>query len=134
MSAVIYPLTLQALLKGDVDLDGTVKIQAVSSSYTYSAAHDYLNDVGSGARLGTAATLTSKTFTNGEFNAAQVTYTGLTVGNVITAFIGYLDTGVESTSRLIWYCDLASDSSPLSYTVYNTSIIVKWPYGKIFTI
>lgn len=112
----------------------TVKLQAVSSSYTYSASHDFFDDVGAGARLGTAATLGTKTFTNGEFNAAAVSYSGVTAGAIIIAFIGYVDTGTESTSPLIWYCGVSSDASSMSFTAPGGTFTVKWPYGKIFTI
>lgn len=133
--AAVYPSARQSFLKGEIDLNtSTVKIQAVSASYVYSATHDFLNDVGAGTRLGTAVALTSKTFTDGEFNAASVTYYGVTAAAVIAGFVGYIDTGTESTSRLIWYCDISSDASDMAFIAPGGGILVKWPYGKIFTI
>lgn len=133
MSAV-YPLAKAALLKGDVDLDGTVKIVAVDATYVYSAAHDFLNDVVGGSRLGTAQTLTSKTFTGGQFAADPVTYTGVAVAEEVAGFVGYIDAGDEATSTLVWFCDTRADQTAIAYTGDGAAISITWPYGYIFTI
>lgn len=133
MSAV-YPLAKQAFLKSTAaDMDGTVKILAVSSAYTYSAAHDFLNDVSTASRIGTAVTLSNKTFTNGVFNnTVSVTYNPAST-KTIKAFIGFISTTAEATSRLIWHCDTNSDATPISLLA-STSFTVSWPLGSIFSL
>jgi hypothetical protein len=133
MSAV-YPVAKQAFLKSDAaDLDGTVKIQAVSSGYTYSASHDFLNDVTSTSRIGTAVTLSNKTFTNGVFyNTVSVTYNPAST-KTIKGFVGFIATTAEATSRLIWHCDKNADATSISLLA-TTSFTVSWPLGSIFSL
>lgn len=128
MASAIYPLAKQALLKGDLDLDGTVKCCGIDTAdYTYNAAHDNLDDVAAGSRIGTPQTLGSKTFTNGVFDAADATFTAVT-GDPFEAIILWLDTGVESTSKLICYID------GLSVTPNGGDLVVSWHSSGIFSL
>lgn len=131
---VWYPATLTALLKGDVDLDGTVKLLLLDADYTYSAAHDFLDDVAAAARLGTAQTLGTKTFTAGVFDNGQVSYPGVALGETVTHYVVYIDTGVESTSRLILHEDTNADGTPISLPGDGTVILIDWPLGQIGSI
>ena len=133
MAGAVYPLTLEKMWKGDIDADaGTVKIVAVSSTYVYSAAHEFFDDVT--GQLGNAATLTSKTFTAGVFDAADLTVSGVTSGNTITAFIIYIDTGSAATSPLLVFEDRRADTTPVNFAGNNLDINVSWPLGYIATI
>lgn len=133
--AAVYPLSLEAFLKSDAaDLDGTVNILAVTAGYVYSAAHNFLDDVGAGFRLGTAVTLGSKTFTSGVFAAGSFSYTGVAAAAVIAAFVGYISTGVESTSRLIWYEDKNADGTPISFVGDGNPIACSFPNAYVFSI
>ncbi len=109
MASAIYPLALQSFLKADLDLDSTIKALLVSSSYTYNSAHDNLDDVAAG-RLGTSGALATKTFTNGTFDFDDPTITA-TADGTGNAVIFYLDTGTESTSKLICYIDKEQDGT-----------------------
>ena len=74
MASAIYPKYMEALIQGSTNtsLAGTVKAVLVDTgTYTYSAAHDFLDDLT--GTVGTAATLASKTYTNGVFDAADLT-------------------------------------------------------------
>jgi hypothetical protein len=114
----IYPKALESFLKGDLDLDGNIKALLVSSSYTQNDAHDNLDDVAAG-RLGLSANLASKTMTNGTFDAADPTIS-VTANGTGNAVILFLDTGTESTSKLIAYIDKAADgTTALSRPVLN---------------
>jgi hypothetical protein len=112
MSAT-YPLWKQELQKGTANtpLGGSavVKIVGLTSSYTRSAAHQFLSDLTSGARVGTPQTLGSKVFSvsgqNAKFTSAGVTFTAVATGSTIVAVAIWVDTGTESTSPLVAYLD-----------------------------
>jgi hypothetical protein len=111
MANAIYPKGKKAILDGDIDfLNDTIKIVLCDSGYTYSTAHDNLDDIGASARVATSSALASKTTTDGAFDAADVTYTALT-GDTVTSWVLFKDSGTESTSTLIGYFDTKSDAS-----------------------
>lgn len=106
MASVVYPKALEAFANGDIDLlvDDIRAILIDAADYTYSAAHDFLNDVPAGARVSVSAALTGKTTTDGVFNHSQGTFATVT-GDTSEAVIYYKHTGVEGTSNLIAYID-----------------------------
>jgi hypothetical protein len=111
----------------------TIKAQLVDAAdYTYSAAHQYLSDIPSGARVGAAVTLTSKSITGGVFDAADASVPTVT-GDPAEAVVLYVDTGVEATSRLICYLD---SGAGLPVTPNGNAINLLWSNGanKIFSI
>jgi hypothetical protein len=130
MASALYPKFKELLLGGDIDLaSDTIKCILVDTAdYTYNSAHDYLDDVPSAARVGTAQTLASKTITGGVFDAADVTFSSVT-GDPTEAVIIYKDTGTESTSPLIAYIEG-------SVTPNGGDITVQWDSGsnKIFAL
>lgn len=117
MANAIYPKYKEALLTADVNIDleaGTVKAILVDTAlYTYDAAHDFVNDVAVGARVSTSPALTSKTITNGVFDAADITWTAVS-GATIEAIVIFIDTGVEATSRLVAFIDTGQTGLPLT--------------------
>jgi hypothetical protein len=117
MANAIYPLYKQALLTADANIDleaGDVKAILVDlADYTYSAAHDFLDDVPAGARVATSANLASKTVTNGTFDCANWTWTAVT-GDQSEAVIIYIDTGTPSTSRLVAFLDTGITGLPVT--------------------
>jgi hypothetical protein len=122
---VIYPKYREALLDGStgIDLnDGDVRVILVDTSdYTYSAAHDFLDDVASGSRVATSGALTNTTVTNGTFDADDVTFSSVT-GDQSEALIFYLHTGTESTSRLVAYIDTGVTGLPVTPNGGNISL------------
>lgn len=110
---------------------GTVKVALVDTgTYTYSAAHDFYDDVSS-AVIGTPQTLGTKSFTSGLFDAADVTYTAVT-GASVEALVIYIDTGVASTSPLIAYIDTGVTGLPV--TPNGGDITVTWNASGIFQL
>ena len=133
MANAIYPKYKQALLNGSSNVDmsgGTVKAALVDTgTYTYSASHEFLTSL-SGV-VGTAQTLGSKTFTDGVFDAADVTYTSVS-GATAEAIVIYIDTGVAGTSRLVAYLD--SGFTGLPVTPNGGDITVAWNASGIFAL
>jgi hypothetical protein len=105
MANVLYPLGKKAILDGDVDfLVDTIKVALVDTgTVSYSAAHDFYDDVSAGV-IGTPVALGSKTTTAGVFDSADPTWTGVS-GATVEAVIGYKDTGTPATSQLLFWFD-----------------------------
>lgn len=115
MANTVYPKYKEALLSGSGPDLTAVNVKAVlvdTATYTYNAAHDFLDDVPAGARVGTSANLGSKTVTNGTFDCADYSITVGASQPSAEALIYYHDTGVEATSRLIVYEDTFTSGMP----------------------
>lgn len=132
MANAQYPLSKNAFLNGQINL-GSDTIQAVLvdlGAYTYSAAHDNLDDIPSGARLGTPLTLASKTIGTiaaGVFDAADGSLG--TPASSAEALVIYKSTGTESTSTLLWFLDTGVGGLPVSA---GGAASVTWNAGGIF--
>lgn len=133
MANAIYPIYKQALLDGltDIDLnDGTVKVALIDTgTYTYSAAHDFYNDL-SGV-VGTPQTIANTTVTNGLFDGDNVTFTAVS-GNSVEALVIYIDTGNTATSRLVAYIDTSVTGLPV--TPNGGDITITWNASGIFQL
>lgn len=131
MANAIYPKWKEALLQASSDsaLTGTVKVALVDTgTYTYSASHQFLSDL-SGV-VGTAQTIgATKTYTNGVFDGADVTFTSVS-GNTAEALVIYIDTGVAGTSRLVAFLD--TNVTGLPVTPNGGNIAVTWNASGIF--
>lgn len=115
MANALYPKWKEALISGGANsaLTGTVKVALVDTgTYTYSAAHEFLTSL-TGV-VGTAQTIgATKTYTNGVFDGADVTFTAVT-GNSAEALVLYIDTGTAGTSRLVAYLDTSVTGLPVT--------------------
>jgi hypothetical protein len=130
------PATARKLfLDGDIDLlNDTIKAVLVkSSSYTYSSAHDYLDDVTAAGRVATV-TLSSKTTTGGAFDSADPTFTAVASGSTVTGLWIYKDSGTESTSPLIAWFDTQASSSAISTATSGADITISVSASGWFTV
>lgn len=134
MSAVVYPKYKEALLSGAANTSlttGTVKVIGIDTADdTYNAADDFLDDILSAARVGTATLSTGKTVTNGLFDADDVTMASVT-GDQFEALIIYIDTGTEATSRLVAFID---SGTGLPFTPSGGNIPITWNASGIFQL
>jgi phage tail sheath gpL-like len=128
----LYPKAKKAFLDGEIDLlDNTIKAILVDSAdYTYSDTHQYLSSVASGAIVATSGAFSSKTTTDGVFDAGDVTFSSVT-GDQFEAVIIYKDTGDSATSNLIAYIDNATG---LPITPSGGDITLQWDANGIFEI
>lgn len=133
MANAIYPKYKEALINGSTNtsLTGTVKVALVDTgTYTYSATHEFLTSL-TGV-VGTAQTIgATKTYTNGVFDGADVTYTAVT-GATVEALVIYIDTGVAGTSRLVAFIDTGVTNLPV--TPNGGDITVTWNVSGIFSL
>lgn len=134
MANTLYPKYKEAALGGDVALDSAnIRIILIdTANYTYSTAHDFLDDVGGSARVATSGNLANKTITNGIFDADDITLTAVS-GATVEAVIIYEHTGTEGTSHLIAYIDTGTG---LPFTPNGGDVQVVWSSSgtKIFEI
>lgn len=133
MANALWPLWKQALLEftANNDLDGqTVKAALVTAGYTYSGSDQYYSSV-SASVVGTPQTIGSKTFANGVFDGADVTYTAVT-GSQVVAIVIYIDTGNTATSPLVAYIDTGVTNLPV--TPNGGDIAITWDASGIFSL
>lgn len=124
MSAM-YTSALTDLLEGDLDLLAA-DVRAIlidSGSYTFSAAHDFLDDVTAGGRESNGVALAGRSVTAGVFDANDTVLTGTTTGVTVEAVILYVHTGTDATSSLIAYID------GLTGTTNGVDVTVQWDNG-----
>lgn len=133
MANALYPKWKESLLQltAGNGLNGTVKVALVDTgTYSYSAAHQYYSSV-SGVG-GTPQTLATKTYTNGTFDADNITYTAVAGTVSYEALIIYIDSGSAATSPLVAYIDTGVTGLPV--TSNGGDISVTWDAAGIFTL
>ncbi|MEN9418433.1 MAG: hypothetical protein RI988_2053 [Pseudomonadota bacterium] len=134
MANALYPLWKQQLLQFTANNNlsaGTVKVALIDTgTYTYSAAHQFWTSA-SAASIGTPQTIGTKTFTNGTFDGADVTFTAVT-GASVEALIIWIDTGTAGTSPLVAYIDTSVTGLPV--TPNGGDITITWNASGIFTL
>ena len=127
-----YPLGFQAL--GSATLLGTqidlladaIKVIAVGTGYTFSAAHQYLSDLGANT-VGAAVALTGRTVGAGIFGALATILSAVPNGVTVQALVIYKDTGAAGTSPLIAYFDAAVG---LPFTGTGGDVDLVWDPGN----
>jgi hypothetical protein len=130
MSA-LYDKGREAFLLGDIDyVSDTIKIVGVDTSdYTVDlAAHDFLDDVPTGARVATTA-LAGKTATAGVADCNDVVWDAVT-GDTISAAVVYKDTGTAATSPLIAYIELG----PVTPNGTDITLVIDNGTSKLFKL
>ena len=140
MANQLYTKAKQSLLGGELNLSSNVVTIALVDTdvYTFSASHEFRSSVPNTSVVATA-NLTSKTITDGVFDAADVEFPFVTGANC-EALILYHNTGDaendgnrQADSRLVVYIDTATG---LPILPNGGNITVKFSDGasKIFAI
>ena len=139
MANVLYPLTKQAWLAStsgyNLDQntvnDGPYVALIDTGTYTYSALHDFYNDL-SGIG-GTPMRITSPTIVGGLFTGGNVTFAA--VAGIVTyeALVIYRhNTGANTTWPLIAFIDTGVSGLPV--TSNGGDIVVTWSASGIFQL
>lgn len=140
MSNAVYPIWKEALFQASTNSALTsTNVRAAfldTATYTYSAAHDFYNDL-SGVYPNTRATgvaLGSKTYTAGTFDAADTTFTAFSNGSVsVEGLVFYIDDGAaDASSRLVLYLDTSLTGMP--FTPSGSDVTIQWSGSGIFTL
>lgn len=136
MASTLYDKGRQGFLEGAIAwLTDTIASQLIDmAAYTPDLVnHQFLSDIPSGARIGSAVTLTSKSSLAGVADAADVSHAGLISAPSIEAVVIFQNTGNPSTSRLIALIDTATG---LPVAAGATQVDIGWSNGvnKIFKL
>lgn len=102
-----------------------------TGTYTYSAAHEFYSSVAA-AQIGTEQELTSKTFVNGVFDAADVAFPSVSGNNAEALVIFVKNAGANTTWRLVAYIDTGVTGLPVQPNGGN--INVAWNASGIFAL
>ena len=134
MANALYPKWKEQLLQFTANNNlsaGTAKVALIDTgTYTYSSAHQFWSSASSAA-IGTPQTIGSKTFTDGLFDGADVTFPTVT-GSTAEALIIYIDTGTAGTSPLVSYIDTGVTGLPV--TPNGGDISIQWNASGIFQL
>lgn len=133
MANVLYDSGREGILDGTIDMTGDVRVCLVASAYTFSAAHDMMDDIGANDN-GRSAALAGKTYTAGVFDANDTSLTA-TAAVACEALVLFQHTGVDATARVICYID--TPASGLPFTPSASQVVnVAWDAGanKIFRL
>jgi len=134
MANGLYDTGRGFFLSGDLDWDAhTIKVTLVDAAdYTRNlATHDFYNDITVAGRVATSGALGSKTTTNGVADAADITYSAVT-GDQSEELVCWRDSGVESTSNLIFDMDTFASGMPV--TPNGGDITVTWNGSGMFKL
>lgn len=131
MASAIYPKAKEQLLQGGINMStGVIRAVLIDTGvYTYNSAHNAYDDL-SGVVGSESGALASKTFTDGVFDAADITFTAVT-GNTVEAIVLFLDTGTPANDLLIAYID---SGTGLPVTPNGGDITVSWHSSGIFSL
>jgi len=107
MADKVYPSAKAEMMKGLMDLEAVdLRIVLIDvADYTYSDAHNFLDDVPSGARVGTPVALDNAAVSaDGILDSDPATLVAVT-GDVCEAALIFVHTGSDATARLVCYRD-----------------------------
>ncbi len=142
MANALFGPGREGFLDGTIDYDTAVIKVSPIRAYTFSSAHKFVSDVttAGGVLHGTAATLGSKTVTNGTADAADVTFTALAANATNHYLLVYQASAVTggadvaaSAQRVICYIDTGTN---IPFVPNGGDVVVAWDNGanKIFTL
>ena len=120
MANAFFPKWKEAVLQGSsnsaLNGSGTTGVYAAlvdTGVYTYSSAHQFYSDLGASV-VGTPIELSSKTYTNGTFDAADFAWASVS-GSSSEAVVLYVkNAGANSTWRLVAYYDTGVTGLPVT--------------------
>ena len=134
MANALYDKGREGFLDGSIDWDtDDIRCCLVLSTYTFSAAHEFMSSIASYDN-GRSAALGSKTVTSGIADAANTSLTA-TAASASKAIVIFKHTGSDATARLIAYIDTPTSGLPFTPSAGQT-VNINWDDGanKIFKL
>jgi hypothetical protein len=140
MANALYPKWKEAIIQGSAnsDLDGTtdtgvwVALYDVGAGGAYDSADEFYSSISAGV-VGTPVEIgATKSYTNGVFDGANVTFSAVT-GDPCEALVIYRKTaGANTEWRLVAYLDTGVTGLPV--TPNGGDITVTWNASGIFAL
>ena len=139
MANALYPKWKEAIINGSSNADlngsGTTGVYAAlvdTGTYTYNAAHEFYSSLsgigGTDQEIGA-----TKSYTNGVFDGADVTWTAVAGTVSYEAIVIYVkNAGANTTWRLVAYIDTNVTNLPVTSNGGNISIT--WNASGIFAL
>lgn len=136
MTKALAPSFRALLLGGDIDIiSDSILVVALDATYTYSATHDFFDDVTASAIVATSSALGTKTATDGYFDSANPSMGSPVAGDTITQFWLYNNTpATDATKQLIYYFDEDAAGSAISVATDGGEITVTVPASGWFRV
>lgn len=139
MANAAYPLWKQELIKASANTalnSANVRVAFLDTgTYTYSAAHDFYNDL-SGVwpnTRGTGIALTTRTYVNGLLDADDSLFAAFSNGSVsLEGIVMYVDSGADATSSLVMYLDTGITGMP--FTPSGADVTIQWNASGIMQL
>ena len=134
MANALFDPGREGFLDGSIDWDtGDIRVMLVLSSYSFSAAHKFIADLGA-VDNGRSAALGSKTVTSGVADAADTSLVA-TAATASKALVVFQHTGADATARLIAYIDTPTAGLPFTPSAGQT-VNIAWDNGtnRIFKL
>jgi hypothetical protein len=134
MANALYDKGREGFLDGSIDWDtDDIRVMLCLSTYTFSAAHDYMDDVNTYDN-GRSVALGSKTVTSGVADAADTSLTA-TAASACKALIIYKYNASDASARLIAYIDTPTSGLPFTPSAGQT-VNITWDNGasRIFKL
>lgn len=135
MANTVYPLAKQGFMSKQIDLvNDSIKVALLTSSYTYSAAHQFVSDLGANI-VARSVALTGKSVTNGVFNAASPVTAAAVTGSAVAKLAVFDDTpGTDGAKQLLQYIDTVSSGLPVTPNGGDINITIDSGANKIFAL
>ena len=138
MANAVYDKWREAIIQtganSGLNGSGTTGVYAVlidAGTYTFSQTHEFYSSlsgiVGSEVEIGA-----TKTFTNGVFDGADVTFTAVSGATAEAIVLFVKNAGANTTWRLVAYID--TNVTGLPVTPNGGNIVVSWNASGIFKI
>lgn len=145
MANAFYPLWKQAIMLGTGASElnsgaGASCIFVDTGTYTYSAAHDFFNDLSGtygdgGTNRASSEIITSPTYTTGTFDGADTVFASVnTSGTTVEGIIVFVnDSSADATSYLVAYFDSSITGMAFS-TSSGAQVTIVWNASGIFAL
>lgn len=134
MANALFDAGREGFLDGTINFStGDIRVMLLKSTYTYSAAHKFLADLGV-VDNGRSGALASKTVTAGVANAASTSLTA-TAAVACASLVLFQQTGADATARVIAFIDTPASGLPFTPAA-SQNVPVNWDTGtnKIFKL
>lgn len=128
MANAMYSGGKEGFGDGSIDWDtDDIRAMLVLSTYTFSAAHKFVADLGAVDNGRTAASLGGKTVTGGVFDANDTSLVA-TAALASNALVLFKHTGADATARVIAYIDTVTAGLPFTPSAGQT-VNITWDNG-----